>query len=483
LLLVTAAIIFNSCRKDEKSGGGASPVSTPAKAAKKFADVALPATGLIAYWPLNNSGIDVSGDNLNGSLHNVSSTSDRFGNAVGAYHFDGSTSYISVPNNKALDLDSTDFTLSAWIKLDAYTTSNGSVIYGKRTVPPTTGHPGYDFSITGTDGGATIPGRLTFGPGGTNGNITTTDTLGRGTWYMVSAVYSYTPGSGTGTLSLYINGVFKKDTTMITPNAPSSSFYIGRDDTTNTQNYFFQGSMSNLYVFNSALSASTLTALYNNTTSTTLLAYWPFDDSGNDLSGNSNNGTIHNVSSATDRFGNTVGAYHFDGSSSYVSVPDNTALRLNNTDFTLNSWVKMDSYNSALGSLIMSKSTTAGAGWLLAIVGSGASPATAGTVDYSLGYGGTSVIGVTAVPLNTWHMVTTVYKLSTGTLSIYIDGVLNKSTTGISSPTASSTAGLYIGRNDPSLSGNYFAGALDGVSIYNSALSLSSIEQLYVATH
>jgi hypothetical protein len=474
LLLVTAAIIFNSCRKDEKSGGGASPVSTPAKAAKKFADVALPATGLIAYWPLNNSGIDVSGDNLNGSLYNVSSITDRLGNSIVAYNFDGSTSYISVPDNTALDLDNTDFSLSAWIKIDAYGTSYGSVIFGKRLISATTG---YSFGVTGTLNSVGA-GHLSFGPGGGYSEVSSS-TIPLGVWTMVSVVFSYS----TGKLAFYVNGINSDNFTGVpSPTTPNCSFYIGRDDPSNTANYFWNGALSNLYMFNSAISASTVKSLYNNANSTTLLAYWPFDDSGNDLSGNNNNGTISDVSSTTDRFGNTVGAYHFNGTSSYVSVPDNTALRLNNTDFTLNAWIKLDSYNSGEGACIMNKSTAGGSGWLFAVAG--ATSGAPGYIDYSLGYPGAGVAGGPAVPLNAWHMVTTVYTLSTNTAQIYIDGALSATQTGVSSPTSSSTAGLYIGRNDPSLSsGNFFAGALDGVSIYNSALSLSSIEQLYVATH
>ncbi len=50
-----------------------------------------------------------------------------------------------------------------------------------------------------------------------------------------------------------------------------------------------------------------------------------------------------------------IKAYHFDGSTSYISVPDSVSLRLNNTDFTLNAWIKLDSYNSSYLSTIISK--------------------------------------------------------------------------------------------------------------------------------
>ncbi|RCH54627.1 hypothetical protein DJ568_12470 [Mucilaginibacter hurinus] len=70
-----------------------------------------------------------------------------------------------------------------------------------------------------------------------------------------------------------------------------------------------------------------------------LIAYWNFDNNGNDLSGNGNHGILHNVSSSIDRFGNPLGAYKLKDATSYITVPDSISLRLNNTDFTLNIWV------------------------------------------------------------------------------------------------------------------------------------------------
>ncbi len=103
----------------------------------------------------------------------------------------------------------------------------------------------------------------------------------------------------------------------------------------------------------------------NFNTANGLIAYWPFNNSAADQSGFGRNGTASNVTSVADRFGNANSAYHFDGSSSYVSVPDNVALRLNNTDFTLNAWVKLDAYNPSYLSTIISKRTSGvNNGWL-----------------------------------------------------------------------------------------------------------------------
>ncbi|MBS1501762.1 MAG: Ig-like domain-containing protein, partial [Bacteroidetes bacterium] len=84
--------------------------------------------GLIAYYAFNNNAVDSSGNNNNGTVYNAVSTTDRFGNANSAYQFDGTSSYITVPDNQALRLSHTDFTINYWVNLDEYTVLSGSAV-------------------------------------------------------------------------------------------------------------------------------------------------------------------------------------------------------------------------------------------------------------------------------------------------------------------------------------------------------------------
>ena len=45
-----------------------------------------------------------------------------------------------------------------------------------------------------------------------------------------------------------------------------------------------------------------------------LVGYWPFNGNANDDSGNGNHGTLGNVVSVADRFGNPNGAYYLNDS-------------------------------------------------------------------------------------------------------------------------------------------------------------------------
>ncbi|MCD8740864.1 LamG domain-containing protein [Mucilaginibacter roseus] len=450
----------------------------------RTANIAVPATGLIAYWSFDGTGNDLSGNANHGTINNLSSTADRFGNPIGAYYFDGSTSYISVPDKAALRLNNTDFTLNAWVKLDSYNTSAGSQIFSKRI---TGANNGWVWSIVGSGAASpAIPGTVSYGPGGGSTNAFGTTAVPVSQWHMITSVYSFSAQQ----LRIYVDGVLDNTTNGVaSPNsAITAMLYIGRDNPSIGTGYFYKGALDDMSIYNSALSASTITTLYKSTSNNAapgLVAYWPFDNSGNDMSGNWNNGTINNLSAATDRFGNSIGAYFFNGVDGYMSVPDNTTLRLSNTDFTLNAWVKLSSYNSSLGSVIFSKRLTgANNGWQWSIVGSGAAPNTQGVLSYGPGGGSVNAYGTTVIPLNEWHMVTSVYTVSNQQLRIYVDGALKNTVSGIATTNANIAALLYVGRDNPSLSTNYnFHGALDGLSIYNSALSASNILQLYTATN
>ena len=54
------------------------------------------------------------------------------------------------------------------------------------------------------------------------------------------------------------------------------------------------------------------------------------------ISGNTNNGTAHGATLATDRFGMANNAYYFDGSSAYITAPLNGSVFQG--DFTASLW-------------------------------------------------------------------------------------------------------------------------------------------------
>ncbi|WP_428328563.1 LamG domain-containing protein [Mucilaginibacter sp.] len=222
-----------------------------------------------------------------------------------------------------------------------------------------------------------------------------------------------------------------------------------------------------------------------------LIAYYPFTkSSASDSSGLGNNGTVYGAKSVPDRFGNANAAFQFDGMSSYISVKDNLYLRLYETDFTQNAWVKLSDYNPSYGSVILGKRIPgiADAGYTFSIGGYINTPGmlTEGTLHFGPGGGSiNNAFGTKIVTLNQWHMVTNIYSYTNQTLTIYVDGILDNITTNIAAPNASIGANVYIGRDDPNNTDNgyFIQGLLDDIRIYNRAISASEVKKLYNLTH
>lgn len=212
-----------------------------------------------------------------------------------------------------------------------------------------------------------------------------------------------------------------------------------------------------------------------------VVAYYPFTGNAADSSGNHFNGVVNGATLTTNRFGVTNSAYHFNGYSN-ISVNDAPGLRLQATDFTINTWVKLDVYNNSLSSAILDKRSTNGSlqCWYMGINGT-TNVTPAGYTYYGPGGGYPRITGNDSVKLNTWTMITTVYNVSTHTAKLYVNGVFSiQSPANIASPDGLSDAKMYIGSDNPDIMTSYYMqGSIDDIRIYNRMLSDHEISKLY----
>ena len=159
-------------------------------------------------------------------------------------------------------------------------------------------------------------------------------------------------------------------------------------------------------------------------------------------------------------------ALSFNGTSNLVTVADAAPLRLT-TGMTLEAWVyPTASATDWSTALLKERGTTSLAYGLYAADGSGQPPA--GYVNRSGNdYNAT---GTSALPLNTWTHLAATYNNSA--LRLYVNGTQVTSRS-VSGSMSSSTAPLRIGGN--TVWGEYFAGLIDEVRIYNNALTQAQI--------
>ncbi|HEY3160579.1 MAG TPA: LamG-like jellyroll fold domain-containing protein [Vicinamibacterales bacterium] len=194
-----------------------------------------------------------------------------------------------------------------------------------------------------------------------------------------------------------------------------------------------------------------------------LVAAYSFDEGGgasvNDASGSGNNGTISSTTWTTS--GRMGGALVFNGSDALVTVPSTTSLRLT-TAMTLEAWVKPSTVSDVWRDVIYKGSDDY---YLEATSTSSSRPAAGGT------FAPDNVYGASALGVNGWTHLAATY--DGATLRIYVNGTLASSLPR-TAPIATSTGALQIGGD--SGAGQFFAGTIDEVRIYNTALTAAQIQ-------
>ncbi|OQY97664.1 MAG: hypothetical protein B6D35_14630 [Candidatus Brocadia sp. UTAMX2] len=179
-----------------------------------------------------------------------------------------------------------------------------------------------------------------------------------------------------------------------------------------------------------------------------------------DSSGNGNNGTIYGASWTTGRSG---GGLSFDGTNDYVNLGDPLSLQPNTVSVSV--WFKTTDSNG----IILRKR----------LYGYGLDVWSSGRISFWI-YNSAATLFRARSPLayndNIWHHAVGVYDGSR--VRLYIDGVQVASAS--AGTICYAAGGIAIGR-DGNSNGSYFRGLVDGLSIYNRALSSQEISDLFNA--
>lgn len=181
-----------------------------------------------------------------------------------------------------------------------------------------------------------------------------------------------------------------------------------------------------------------------------------------DSSGQNNTGTVQGATWTTaGRYG---GALTFDGTNDYVTVPDANSLDLT-TGMTMTAWVRPTTLG-AWRQVLLKERPNGLTYAMYATGGSGNRPngqASIGGVDREVG-------GTAAIAANAWTHLAVSYDGST--MRIYVNGtqVATRAQTGAA---ATSSNALKIGGN--AIWGEWFAGQIDEVRVFNRALTAAEV--------
>jgi glucose/arabinose dehydrogenase len=197
-----------------------------------------------------------------------------------------------------------------------------------------------------------------------------------------------------------------------------------------------------------------------------LVGAWGFDEGAGsqalDASGQGNTGTIAGAAwTGSGRYG---GALTFDGVNDWVSVPHSASLNLS-TAMTLTAWVRPTSLGAWRQAIL--KERPGGLTYALYATNQSANQPNG---HFQIGGADREVTAPTAIATNTWTHLATSY--DGANMRLYVNGTLVR-TVARTGPVATSTSPLRIGGN--SVWGEWFAGQLDEIRVYNRALTTSEI--------
>jgi hypothetical protein len=344
----------------------------------------------------------------------------------GSGYFNGSTDYLSVPDNAALDLGASDFTLEGWFNFSSLP-SNMANLFCKWSASKS--YTLYLFNSSGvynlyfsysTNGSAyTDVGPISFTPS-------------VGAWNHIAVCRSST------NLVFYVNGSQRGATQVISGALFDSTvpLLIGSLDA--TVNCYFNGYASNIRVVKG-------TAVYTGSTytvptipvtavsGTSLLTN--FANAGiYDAAWQNDVTTVGDAQSSTTQSKWSPTSMKYDGTGDWLTAIDSPGLQLGSGDFTIEGWVYLSATGVAYG--LISKGT-ASTGWSVNV--------TSGN-KLQFSYTSSNLTSATSLSASTWYYFAVVRSgTATGNLKVYLNGTVDATSGGAVTDNFNQTSTLYTG--------------------------------------
>ncbi|MGG7034411.1 MAG: LamG-like jellyroll fold domain-containing protein [Flavobacterium sp.] len=211
-----------------------------------------------------------------------------------------------------------------------------------------------------------------------------------------------------------------------------------------------------------------------------LAGWWSFNNNANDASLNANNGTVTGATLVADRFGNPNSAYSFNGVNQWIEIANSNSLNPT-SQLSISVWVESTAQMGNAG--IVGKWNNFGGN-----IGNGREQYTITTGNTGVGFYIQTNSSVLAQETNSlynngsWHNYIGVWDGST--MKLFRDGVLVSTvaqTGSISSLVQGLEIGRYAGGQGTGVNNNYFKGKIDDIGIWNRALTVDEINNLYNA--
>jgi hypothetical protein len=205
--------------------------------------------GLVGYWPFNGNANDESGNGNHGTVNGATLTADRFGNTSSAYYFNGIDNFIVINDNDLLDITES-FTLSVWVNPNLINEGHNRILnkhYANQEYNGT-----WDFGIY--DGKADFNASPFFSP-----DHSSNSSINENVWSHLLFAYDNSGNSW----KLFINGTLDSEGVCVFEITNNSyNLFVGVEEYESFQ-WFFQGKIDDIRIYNRALNGDEILALYN----------------------------------------------------------------------------------------------------------------------------------------------------------------------------------------------------------------------------
>ena len=458
-LLITATAKFALCTC-LIAVATCSLVTTPSAEADPLAPCISPPLNLVAWWSGDGHPNDIQGTN-NGTF---SAATYASGKVNQAFSLNGSSAFVEIP-------DTPSVSIAGAISIDAWINPTTTVAF--QTILSKYDSPANQLSyILGVNAGGglrfvvyqTGDGSISRGVDTASGFVPT------GTFTHVAATFD----PATQAIKIYVNGVdtnaalIAGSTSVFAIFDSTAAVRIGDVVNSGGGPVLFAGLIDEVDLFNRALSASEVQAIYNAGTPppANMISWWPANGHFNDIIGPNNLSTVGFPFFDIGKVGQAFGLG--DGMSSVRAI-GSVGLQVQN--FTVDAWIKRYS------STVISYSPPGNSGLVVTQGGEGFNFGLHNDGSLFL-YGGGSPeevapIGLSVTDSNFFHHVA-VTKNGT-TLTFYVDGVGVQASPFTRTFAASTT--LMIGARTDSFS-NFFYGAIDEVRFFDRALTAAEISAI-----
>lgn len=225
------------CRVDDLQGGSVED------------SVAVTVGRLVGDYRFAGDASDNSGFNHHGSVHGAALTEDRFGNPNQAYYFDGVNDFIEVATDPSLNFQN-EITVHFWMKAT-------QLFADREAYPLSHGNWENRWKVSITNGGIRWTVKSTTGIK----DLDSKTKLSKDVYYCVACTYNSVD------FKIYMNGQPDNSSTFSGKILPTSINLTIGQVLPNNSGYNFKGVLDDVRLYNRALTADEVKALYDSTTS------------------------------------------------------------------------------------------------------------------------------------------------------------------------------------------------------------------------